>query len=109
VRGDIQQKLDLILALTKREIATRYAGSVLGAFWSFINPLMLLAIYSLIFGVVFQAKWGGIAEGLTLDFSLMLFIGLIIFIFFSECVTRALQRNQTWLRKWFFHFQFCPW
>ncbi len=86
---ELQRKVDLVLALTRREIATRYAGSVLGAIWSFINPLMLLAIYSLIFGVVFQARWGGIAEGLTLDFSLMLFVGLIMFIFFSECVTRA--------------------
>ena len=86
---EIRQRIDLVSSLTRREIEMRYAGSVLGAFWSFINPLMLLAIYSLIFGVVFQARWGGIADGLTLDFSLMLFVGLIMFIFFSECVTRA--------------------
>ena len=86
---NIAQHTDLAVSLTKREIATRYVGSFVGAIWSFVNPLLLLAVYTLIFGLVFKAKWGGQEDTLTLDFALILFVGLIVFIFFSECVMRA--------------------
>ncbi len=39
----------LIQSLVARELKARYRGSVLGFFWSFINPLLLLIIYSLVF------------------------------------------------------------
>ena len=47
----------LILQLTRREIASRYRGSVLGMAWSFVTPLLMLAIYTFVFTVVFQARW----------------------------------------------------
>jgi len=39
----------LIQSLVARELKARYRGSVLGFFWSFINPLLLLLIYSFVF------------------------------------------------------------
>ena len=42
----------LIQSLVARELSARYRGSVLGFFWSFIIPLMLLLIYSFVFTVV---------------------------------------------------------
>ncbi len=48
----------LIQSLVARELKARYRGSVLGFFWSFINPLLLLLVYSFVFSVVLknQAK-----------------------------------------------------
>ena len=42
----------LIQSLVARELKARYRGSVLGFFWSFVNPLLLLLIYSFVFTVL---------------------------------------------------------
>ena len=44
----------LLWNLTVREIKARYRGSALGFLWSLANPLLLLAVYSLVFGFIFQ-------------------------------------------------------
>ena len=79
---------ELILQLTKREILGRYRGSYLGLAWSFLTPLLMLTIFTLVFGVIFQARWGLENES-RFHFALVLFCGLIVFNLFSECVTRA--------------------
>ncbi|MCX4219523.1 ABC transporter permease [Pseudomonas sp. MCal1] len=80
----------LIIQLTKREISSRYRGSVGGVAWSFINPLLLLAIYTFVFSTVFNARWGGgAATGSKVDFALILFTGLIIHAFCAECINTA--------------------
>jgi lipopolysaccharide transport system permease protein len=48
----------LIRQLSKREVSSRYRGSVMGFFWTLLNPLLMLTIYTLIFGYVFKARWG---------------------------------------------------
>jgi lipopolysaccharide transport system permease protein len=83
----------LLLSLTRREVAGRYRGSVLGILWSLINPLFMLAIYTLVFGGIFKSRWqvaGRSAEGQSMaDFAIVLFAGLTIFQVFSEVITRA--------------------
>ena len=46
----------LIQSLVARELKARYRGSVLGFFWSFINPLMLLLVYTFVFTFVMPAR-----------------------------------------------------
>lgn len=79
---------ELILQLTGREVAGRYRGSFAGLLWSFLNPLLTLAMYTFVFGVVFKARWGLQTEG-TLDFALLLFAGLIVHGLVAECIGRA--------------------
>jgi lipopolysaccharide transport system permease protein len=57
--------------------------------WSFITPLAMLSVYTLIFSQVFKARWGGLQQFGPLGFAANLFAGLIVFTFFSECVSRA--------------------
>jgi lipopolysaccharide transport system permease protein len=80
---------DLIRQFTRREVEGRYRGSFLGLFWSFINPLALLLIYTFVFGVVFQARWPNLKNNNLGEFALVLFCGLTAFNIFSECVSRA--------------------
>lgn len=47
---------NLLLTLTGRELKARYRGTALGFFWSLVNPLLLLGVYSLVFGVVFRPR-----------------------------------------------------
>jgi lipopolysaccharide transport system permease protein len=79
---------ELIFQLTKRDILGRYRGSYLGLAWSFLTPLLMLTIFTLVFGVIFQARWGLENES-RFHFALVLFCGLIVFNLFSECVTRS--------------------
>lgn len=48
----------LLWQLAKRNISMKYRGSVLGLLWSFIQPLMMLTVYTFVFSVVFKARWG---------------------------------------------------
>lgn len=78
----------LIRVSARREVLGRYQGSLLGLFWSFFNPLFMLAIYTFVFSVVFNARWGTGNDSKT-EFALLLFAGLIVFNIFAECITRA--------------------
>lgn len=86
----------LIRQLTWRDITGRYRGSAVGLLWSFLTPLVMLAMYTLVFGVMFQARWNAVAPDRAAvladghgSFALILFVGLILHGFLSECVSRA--------------------
>ncbi|CNK27868.1 lipopolysaccharide transport system permease [Yersinia mollaretii] len=77
----------LVIELTKREFSGKYRGSFGGAIWSLIQPLFMLAVYTVAFGVILKARWG--FSGSTVDYALMLFAGLIVFNLFSEVLTKS--------------------
>ena len=80
----------------------RYRGSALGIGWTFITPLAMLAVYTFIFSVVFESRWGGVEQGGPLGFAVNLFAGLIVFNLFSECVNRAptlVVNNPNYVKK----------
>jgi lipopolysaccharide transport system permease protein len=80
--------ISLIIQLTSRQVIGRYKGSTLGLLWSFLNPLILLSIYTFAFSYVFQARWGLENEN-HLDFALILFASLTIFNLFAEVIREA--------------------
>lgn len=79
----------LILQMTRREIAARYRGSVIGLAWSFINPLLMLSVYTFVFSSVFKARWNTSTDESQADFAIILFVGMIVFGVFSEVVNKA--------------------
>ncbi|MCE2645189.1 MAG: ABC transporter permease [Burkholderiaceae bacterium] len=79
----------LLWQLTLREMHGRYRGSWLGLAWSFVTPLLMLAIYTFVFAVIFGAKWGSRPADGTAHFAIFLFVGLIVYTVFAECVNRA--------------------
>jgi len=79
--------LGLLVELTKRDFTERYAGSVLGVFWTFIWPLVMIFIYTFIFSRVMGAKLPGL--GSTYSYGIYLVAGLAGWIAFSNTVTRA--------------------
>jgi homopolymeric O-antigen transport system permease protein len=74
----------LIQSLVARELKARYRGSVLGFFWSFINPLLLLLIYSFVFTTVMPNR----IEGLQ-PYALFMFCGILPWTWFSSSLTEA--------------------
>lgn len=81
----------LVWEMTRRDVIGRYRGSFVGLAWSFFHPLVMLLIYTFVFSVVFRARWQesqGDNES-TVNFALLLFIGMILHGLFAECVNRA--------------------
>lgn len=85
----LRQHRHLIGQLTRREVLARYRGSYLGVLWSVLNPLAMLAVFSVVFGLIFQGRFTGHASESPVDFALQLFAGLVIFNVFAECLMRG--------------------
>lgn len=77
---------DLFLQSLSREIVQKYRGSYLGILWNFILPLVMLAVYSFIFGVIFKARWDQQLTDSKAEFALILFVGITLYNVFSETV-----------------------
>ncbi|HET7562572.1 MAG TPA: ABC transporter permease [Rhodanobacteraceae bacterium] len=101
----------LIVQMAKRDIASRYRGSFMGLFWSFFNPLLMLAIYTFVFGVVFKARWNEHVTG-HVAFAVILFAGLNISTMFSECAGKAatvIVDNVNFVKKVIFPLESLSW
>lgn len=101
----------LILQMTKRDVIGRYRGSVLGILWSLFNPLLMLAVYTFVFSVVFKARWGTASDSKT-EFAIVLFAGMIAFGLFVECINRApglVVSNVIYVKKVIFPLEILPW
>src|SRR5215831_5685098 len=70
---------DLVLQLARREVAGRYRGSMLGIVWSFVNPILMLGVYTFVFSVVFKTRWSEGGDQSQVGFAVTLFAGLIVF------------------------------
>ena len=75
----------LIQSLVARELKARYRGSVLGFFWSFVNPLLLLLIYTFVFTVVLP----GVHPPELEPFALFMFCGILPWTWFSSSLLEA--------------------
>ena len=75
----------LIKSLVERDLKARYRGSVLGFVWSFINPLMLLSIYSFVFSVVLP----GLHSKETEPYALFMFCGILPWTWFSASLAEG--------------------
>jgi len=74
----------LIQSLVARELKARYRGSVLGFVWSFVNPLLLLSIYSFVFTTIMQNN-----DPRTKPFSVFMFCGLLPWTWFAASLSEA--------------------
>ncbi|NII08580.1 ABC transporter permease [Luteibacter anthropi] len=101
----------LVWELCRRDISGRYRGSMGGIFWAFLNPLLMLAIYSFVFGYIFKSRWTAAETG-DVHFAIILFIGLIVSNFFSECLNRApilITSNPNYVKKVIFPLETLSW
>jgi lipopolysaccharide transport system permease protein len=101
----------LIVQFVKREVAGRYKGSFLGLFWSFITPLLMLSIYTFVFGFVFKSRWRAASDD-HIEFAVVMFVGILAHNLISECLTRApmlVVGNPNYVKKVVFPLQTLPW
>ena len=82
--SETKRVIDLTVRMAQRSISSEFKGTALGRLWSFINPLATVAVFSLIFGVVFR---GGVAPGRNSgidSFALWIGIGVLSWNFMSS-------------------------
>ena len=86
--GNPRTSLSYLLSqLVWRDIRSRYLGSLVGLFWSLLNPLLQLVVYTLVFSLILTDRL--MAEGSTARFAELLFCGLLPFLALQESVTRS--------------------
>lgn len=106
----IKRNKSLIYSLTRREIVSRYQGSMMGILWSFFYPILMLGIYTFVFSIVFKAKWS-VDLNSKPAFALAMFVGLMFYNFFTECITRSpglIFSNVNYVKKVLFPLEILP-
>lgn len=107
---NIYRYRNLLYQLVRRDISSRYQGTMIGILWSLILPLLTLAVYAIVFGLILQPRWPNVSDpGM---FTLLLFSGLLVFNFFSECASRStslIYSNASYVKKVVFPIDLLIW
>ncbi len=104
----------LIVQMTKREVLRLYKGSIIGLAWAFFNPIFMLAVYTVIFSVVFKARWGSDrfdGDENKLQFAVVIFVGMIVLGLVSDALNRApglILSNVNFVKKVVFPIEILP-
>jgi lipopolysaccharide transport system permease protein len=102
--SNLYRHRQLIAALTARDLKARYRGSILGFFWSLANPLLLLAVYTLVFTKFFPQQ-------VVTPYPLFLFSGILPWTFFAAAVlesTTSISSNAGLIKKVMFPAEALP-
>jgi lipopolysaccharide transport system permease protein len=102
---------NLIWILAQREVQSKFQGSTLGVIWVLLTPLLMLAVYTLVFSTVFKSRWPGINQDGPFAYAIVLFSSLILFQIFSEVIVRApllVVSNPNYVTKLVFPLEILP-
>jgi lipopolysaccharide transport system permease protein len=109
--GGLWTRRELIGQFTRRNIELKHRGSRLGAFWALINPLSMLGLYYVVFGVIYNTKFNVLPGETALDVLLAMFLGLSLFHAFSETLAWApglITTNPNFVKKVVFPLEVLP-
>ena len=99
----------LIRSMARRDILARYRGSFGDVFWTVLNPLLLMATYFFVFGVVLRARFG--ADRSSTAFALYFLAGMLPWLAFSEPAGRAphvVLEHRNFVKKLIFPLETLP-
>jgi lipopolysaccharide transport system permease protein len=101
----------LLDQLVRRNIEGRYKGTMMGLVWMIVTPLVMLAVYTFVFGVIFKARWGAGLGDSKAAFALIMFCGMAVFNIFSESVNGSVGivvGNPNYVKKVVFPLELLP-
>ena len=102
---------ELIWKLAKNDFKKRYAGSTMGRVWAFVQPVVTVAMYYCVFGLIFPTRAQLAASGVEAPYVLWLTAGLVPWFFFSEAIiggTNALIEYNYLVKKVVFKISILP-
>lgn len=100
---EIYSYREMLISLVRQDLRGRYKGSVLGFFWTFLNPLLQLVVYTFVFSAIMKTD--------IEDYYLFLFVAFVPWLFFSTSVSggaRAVLNRQDLVKKIYFPRQILP-
>jgi lipopolysaccharide transport system permease protein len=109
--ADLWRHRELLWQFTLRNVEMRHKGSHLGLIWSFLNPLLMLGLYVLVFGYIFGGSFGVRPNETRVDFALALFLGLTLFQFVAEILGSSpilISSNPNFVKKVVFPLEILP-
>lgn len=101
----------ILRSLVRNEILTRYSNTLLGILWSLVNPLVMILIYSFVFGVIFEVRFGRAAATGEMPYGIVLFSGLLLHIFIAETLLRSqgiILENTNYVKRVIFPLEILP-
>ena len=108
---DLWRQRELLWQFTLRNVELRHKGSHLGLIWSFLNPLLMLALYVLVLGFIFGGRFGVLPNETRTDYGLGLFLGLVVFNFIAEVLGLSpilIVGNPNFVKKVVFPLEILP-
>ncbi|MEG6567636.1 ABC transporter permease [Thermoanaerobacterium saccharolyticum] len=94
---ELYEYREMLFSMVKKDLRTRYRGSFLGFLWTFINPLLQLVVYSIVFSTIMRMN--------IYNFAMFLFVALLPWIFFSTSITQSatiVMANSNLVKKIYF-------
>ncbi len=94
---------EMIFSLIRKDLRSRYKGSALGFLWTFINPLLQLVVYTIVFSILFPTNID--------KFYIFLFIGLVPWLFFNTAIvggSTSVVSQENLIKKIYFPRQVLP-
>jgi lipopolysaccharide transport system permease protein len=107
----ISRKRDLWWQFTVRAVESRYRGSYFGILWAVLNPLLMLAIYFTVFGVIFGGHFRSANVESLKDFAMAMFLGLTLYQLLAETLGAApllITGNPNLVKKVVFPLEILP-
>lgn len=108
---ELLQSRELIWKLAKNDFKKRYAGSYLGFLWALVQPVVTVAMYYVVFDVIFNTRSEMVASGVEVPYVLFLTAGLVPWFYFSEGITsgtNALLEYSYLVKKVVFNISILP-
>ena len=78
----------ILFRVTWNELMSRYAGSLFGIGWAFLTPLVILAIYSVVYSIIFRIEVPGLTRT---QYILLIFAGLVPFLMTGEAISSGVS------------------
>lgn len=112
VLATLSRHRGLLWQFTKRQVELRHKGSHLGLLWSLLGPLILLALYVVVFGFIFDGRFKADASPESrIEYALVLFLGLALHHFVAEILAMsvtAISANPNFVKKVIFPLEILP-
>jgi len=109
--GSLVNHRRLVYELARRDVVGRYRGSFLGTLWSLATPIVMLGLYTFVFGVIFRSRWTASSSSIV-EFSVVMFCGLIVHGLMAEVVSRSptlVTSQPNFVKKVVFPLECLPW
>ena len=100
---ELYEYREMIISLVRKDLRGRYKGSVLGFLWTFVNPLLQLIVYTIVFSIIMRASYE--------QYYLFLFVALVPWMFFSSSVTdgaASILKEKDMVKKIYFPREVLP-